>query len=140
MSVHASKGLEFEHLFVIGLEEGFFPLIGDGTDIEEERRLAYVALTRAKKSLSLSRVESRFYKGKRERLEKSRFLNEIGVSDGALVIQSKSEYKKGDLITHKLFGIGRVISVTKVRNEQKLKINFGGIEREIMSNFVSKAV
>ena len=140
MSVHASKGLEFEHLFVIGLEEGFFPLIGDGTDIEEERRLAYVALTRAKKSLSLSRVESRFYKGKRERLEKSRFLNEIGVSDGALVIQSKSEYKKGDLIKHKLFGIGRVISVTKVRNEQKLKINFGGIEREIMSNFVSKAV
>ena len=140
MSVHASKGLEFEHLFVIGLEEGFFPLIGDGTDIEEERRLAYVALTRAKKSLSLSRVESRFYKGKRERLEKSRFLNEIGVSDGALVIQSKSEYKKGDLIKHKLFGIGRVISVTKVRNEQKLKINFGGIEREIMSNFVSQAV
>lgn len=140
MSVHASKGLEFEHLFVIGLEEGFFPLIGDGTDIEEERRLAYVALTRAKKSLSLSRVESRFYKGKRERLEKSRFLNEIGVSDGALVIDTKSEYKKGDLIKHKLFGIGRVVSATKVRNEQKLKINFGGIEREIMSNFVSKAV
>ena len=140
MSVHASKGLEFEHLFVIGLEEGFFPLIGDGTDIEEERRLAYVALTRAKKTLTLSVAQSRFYKGKRERLEKSRFLNEIGVSEGALVVESKSEYKKGDLIKHKLFGIGRVVSATKVRNEQKLKINFGGIEREIMSNFVSKAV
>ena len=50
MSVHASKGLEFEHLFVIGLEEGFFPLIGDGSDIEEERRLAYVAITRAKRT------------------------------------------------------------------------------------------
>lgn len=140
MSVHASKGLEFEHLFVIGLEEGFFPLIGDGSDIEEERRLAYVALTRAKKSLTLSCAGSRFYKGKRERLEKSRFLNEIGLCDGALVVESKGEYKKGDLIKHKLFGIGRVVAVTKIKTEQKLKINFGGIEREIMSSFVEKAV
>jgi DNA helicase-2/ATP-dependent DNA helicase PcrA len=47
MSIHASKGLEFGHLFIVGMEEGFFPLVGDGSNIEEERRLGYVAITRA---------------------------------------------------------------------------------------------
>lgn len=140
MSIHASKGLEFEHLFVIGLEEGFFPLIGDGSDIEEERRLAYVAVTRAKKTLSLSFVNSRFYKGQRTRLDKSRFLSEAGLTSGSLIIQTTSEYKKGDLVKHKIFGIGRVTAVTKIKKELKLTINFGGISRDIMSNFVEKAV
>ncbi|MSN96678.1 AAA family ATPase [Campylobacter sp. FMV-PI01] len=140
MSVHASKGLEFDHLFVIGLEEGFFPLIGDTTDIEEERRLAYVAITRAKKNLTLSRAESRFYKGKRERLKKSRFLSEAGLCESALLFEKSSDFKKGDLVKHKIFGIGRVESLSKIKNEFKLKINFGGICREIMSSFVEKVV
>ena len=144
MSIHASKGLEFEHLFVIGLEEGFFPLLGDGSDIEEERRLAYVAITRAKKTLGLSYANSRFYKGQRTRLEKSRFLSEAGVCSGSLIIQTQTqtagEYKKGDLVKHKIFGIGRVTAVTKIKKELKLTINFGGISREIMSSFVEKAV
>ena len=144
MSIHASKGLEFEHLFVIGLEEGFFPLLGDGSDIEEERRLAYVAITRAKKTLTLSFVNSRFYKGQRTRLEKSRFLSEAGICSGSLIIQTQTqtagEYKKGDLVKHKIFGIGRVTAVTKIKKELKLTINFGGISREIMSSFVEKAV
>ena len=144
MSIHASKGLEFEHLFVIGLEEGFFPLLGEGSDIEEERRLAYVAITRAKKTLTLSFVNSRFYKGQRTRLEKSRFLSEAGVCSGSLIIQTQTqtagEYKKGDLVKHKIFGIGRVTAVTKIKKELKLTINFGGISRDIMSGFVEKAV
>ena len=144
MSIHASKGLEFEHLFVIGLEEGFFPLLGEGSDIEEERRLAYVAITRAKKTLTLSFVNSRFYKGQRTRLEKSRFLSEAGVCSGSLIIQTQTqtagEYKKGDLVKHKIFGIGRVTAVTKIKKELKLTINFGGISREIISSFVEKAV
>lgn len=144
MSIHASKGLEFEHLFVIGLEEGFFPLLGDGSDIEEERRLAYVAITRAKKTLGLSYANSRFYKGQRTRLEKSRFLSEAGVCSGSLIIQTQTqiagEYKKGDLVKHKIFGIGRVTAVTKIKKELKLTINFGGISRDIMSSFVEKAV
>lgn len=140
MSVHASKGLEFDHLFVIGLEEGFFPIIGDGSDIEEERRLAYVAITRAKKALTLSHAESRFYKGRRERLEKSRFLSEAGICEGSLVVEKSGEFKKGDLIKHKIFGIGRVTASTKIKNEFKLKINFGGVMREIMSSFVEKVV
>ncbi|BCX79333.1 ATP-dependent helicase [Campylobacter sp. 19-13652] len=140
MSVHASKGLEFEHLFVIGLEEGFFPLLGESSDIEEERRLAYVALTRAKSKLTLSFAASRFYKGQRARLNKSRFLSESGVCAGSLVIQKSDEYKKGDLVKHKIFGIGRVTAVSKRGKEHKLTINFGGSVREIMSSFVEKAV
>ncbi|CUU78213.1 ATP-dependent helicase [Campylobacter hyointestinalis] len=140
MSVHASKGLEFEHLFVIGLEEGFFPLIGDGSDIEEERRLAYVAITRAKSGLSLSYSNSRFYKGQRTRLNKSRFLSEAGLCEGSLVIESSNEFKKGDLIKHKIFGIGRVMEVTKVKSEFKLRINFGGNVKDIMSSFVEKVL
>ena len=140
MSVHASKGLEFEYLFVIGLEEGFFPLIGDGSDIEEERRLAYVAITRAKKLLTLSFANSRFYKGQRTRLNKSRFLSESGTTQGSLVIEESNEFKKGDLVKHKIFGIGRVTAVSKVKKEFKLTINFAGNAREIMSSFVEKAV
>ncbi|MCR4941738.1 MAG: UvrD-helicase domain-containing protein [Campylobacter sp.] len=140
MSVHASKGLEFDYLFVIGLEEGFFPLLGDSSNIEEERRLAYVAITRAKKKLGLSYVNSRFYKGSRSRLDKSRFLNEAGLSSGSLVIEKSNEYKKGDLVKHKIFGIGRVTAVVKIKKEFKLSINFGGNVREIMSSFVERAV
>lgn len=140
MSVHASKGLEFNHLFVIGMEEGFFPLIGDRTDIEEERRLAYVAITRAKKTLTLSYSNSRFYKGKRQNLDKSRFLSEAGLCESALVFEKSTSFKKGDLVKHKLFGIGRVTNVGEYKNELKLSINFGGIHRDIISSFVEKVV
>jgi DNA helicase-2/ATP-dependent DNA helicase PcrA len=138
MSVHASKGLEFAHLFVIGMEEEFFPLLGDGCDIEEERRLGYVAMTRAKETLTLSTVQSRFHKGRRKHLEKSRFLTEAGLLKGSLVIEKSTNYKKGDLVKHKLFGMGRVLEVSRSGKHFKLKINFGGNHREILSSFVEK--
>ncbi len=138
MSVHASKGLEFEYLFVTGLEEGFFPLIGDGSDIEEERRLGYVAITRAKKELVLSSANSRFYKGRRTELKKSRFLKECGVCKGSLVLEKSTSFKKGDLVKHKIFGIGRIFEVSKSGREFKLKINFSGTKRDILASFVEK--
>ena len=138
MSVHASKGLEFEHLFIIGLEEGIFPLTGDESDIEEERRLAYVALTRAKSDLNLSFTKNRSLRGKTLRTEKSRFLAESGLSDGKLMLESTKEFKRGDLVNHKIFGIGRVLEVTQIKSEFKLKINFGGNIKEIMSSYVQK--
>ncbi len=138
MSVHASKGLEFEHLFVIGMEEGFFPLTGDGCDIEEERRLGYVAITRAKKGLSLSYVKNRFYKGRRTYLQRSRFLNEAGLCTGSVRIEKSVGFKKGDLVKHKIFGIGRVIGVSRAGKEYKLTINFGGRQRDILSSFVER--
>ena len=138
MSIHASKGLEFEYLFVIGLEEGFFPLIGDGSDIEEERRLGYVAITRAKKELTLSYSGSRFYKGRRTELSKSRFLKEAGVCEGSLILEKTTSFKKGDLVKHKIFGIGRITEVSKVGREFKLQINFSGTKRDILASFVEK--
>ncbi len=138
MSIHASKGLEFEYLFVIGLEEGFFPLIGDGSDIEEERRLGYVAITRAKKELTLSYSGSRFYKGRRTELTKSRFLKEAGVCEGSLILEKTTSFKKGDLVKHKIFGIGRITEVSKVGREFKLQINFSGTRRDILASFVEK--
>ncbi|SUX06208.1 ATP-dependent helicase [Campylobacter lari] len=141
MSIHASKGLEFDYVFIIGLEEGFFPLTSESSNIEEERRLAYVAITRAKKKLYLSYANSRFYKGSRTRLEKSRFFGESNVIKKELTLDhQKNCYKKGDLIKHKIFGIGRVTGVSKIGAEEKLTINFGGIERMIMSSFVEKVI
>ena len=139
MSIHASKGLEFKHLFIIGLEEGFFPIIGDGTDLEEERRLGYVAFTRAMDNLTLSFVHSRFYKGKRTQLNKSRFLVESGLVKGSLVIEKQSGFKKGDMVNHKIFGQGRVEKAVNAGKDYKLTINFGGQKREILSSFVEKA-
>lgn len=138
MSIHASKGLEFGHVFVIGMEEGFFPMIRDGSDLEEERRLGYVAFTRAKKELVLSFAHSRYYKGKRADLEKSRFLKESGLVQGSLTIQKTVGFKKGDLCKHKIFGMGRIEAVSKSGKDYKLKINFGGQKREILASFVEK--
>ncbi len=138
MSIHAAKGLEFAHLFTIGLEEGFLPLVGDGSDIEEERRLGYVAFTRAKESLTLSHVNSRYYKGRRTELQKSRFFNEAGLAEGSLRIEKNTAFKKGDLVRHKIFGAGRVVGVSKAGREFKLSINFGGSKRDILASFVEK--
>ena len=138
MSIHASKGLEFKHVFVVGMEEGFFPIVGDGSDLEEERRLGYVAITRAKDNLTMSFVHSRFYKGRRTQLVKSRFLTESDLIKGSLTIQKNNAYRKDDLVKHKIFGMGRVESVQKAGKDLKLKINFGGNRRDILSSFVEK--
>lgn len=138
MSIHASKGLEFEHVYIIGLEEGFLPLVGDGSDTEEERRLGYVAITRAESQLTLSHVGSRFYKGRRTELDKSRFFKEAGLCEGAFILEKNTSFKKGDLIRHKIFGAGRILGVSKAGKDFKLKINFGGSHREILSSFVER--
>ncbi len=138
MSIHASKGLEFSHVFIVGLEEGFLPLVGDGSDLEEERRLGYVSFTRAKDSLTLSHSGSRFYKGRRSDLEKSRFFNEAGLCEGSLKLEKNTAFKKGDLVRHKIFGTGRIIGVSKSGREFKLSINFAGMKKDILASFIEK--
>jgi len=138
MSIHASKGLEFEHIFIIGLEEGFLPLVGDGSDLEEERRLGYVSFTRAKDTLTLSHAASRFYKGRRSDLQKSRFFNEAGLCEGSLIVEKNTAFKKGDLVRHKIFGTGRVNGISKSGREFKLNINFAGTKRDILASFVER--
>lgn len=80
MTVHAAKGLEFKNVLVVGLEDGLFPCtsaLTDNTEMEEERRLLYVAITRAMHYCLLSYADSRFHNGKMEYLSKSRFLKDI---------------------------------------------------------------
>jgi len=80
MTVHSAKGLEFKYVFIAGLEENLFPsggMLASPSDIEEERRLFYVALTRAKKALYLSFARTRMRNGKHESNSPSRFVREI---------------------------------------------------------------
>ena len=80
MTIHAAKGLEFPVVFLVGLEEGLFPSLrsDDEESIEEERRLAYVGMTRAKKLLILTYAGSRYSNGQRSYNMPSRFLIELG--------------------------------------------------------------
>ncbi|MFT6961142.1 MAG: DNA helicase-2/ATP-dependent DNA helicase PcrA [Flammeovirgaceae bacterium] len=80
MTIHMSKGLEFEHVYVMGMEENLFPsqmMLGSREDLEEERRLFYVAITRAKQKLHLSYALQRYKFGSLISCESSRFLEEI---------------------------------------------------------------
>lgn len=80
MTIHSSKGLEFRNVFIVGLEEELFPsamMTGSREDLEEERRLFYVAVTRAERRLTLSYATSRFRYGTFHNMEPSRFLSEI---------------------------------------------------------------
>jgi len=80
MTVHSAKGLEFPHVYVVGMEENLFPSIqslNSRSDLEEERRLFYVALTRAQKNVTVSYAENRYRWGNLTQCEPSRFLSEI---------------------------------------------------------------
>ena len=80
MTMHAAKGLEFPHVFLVGFEEGLFPgmrAIGEREEMEEERRLCYVAITRAKKKLTISYAKQRMLYGRTNASLPSRFLSEI---------------------------------------------------------------
>ena len=80
MTMHSAKGLEFPNVFLVGFEDGLFPgmrAIGDMEEMEEERRLCYVAITRAKKSLTISYAKQRMLYGRTNASLPSRFLREI---------------------------------------------------------------
>lgn len=90
MTIHAAKGLEFKHVYIVGMEEDLFPsqmMLASRADLEEERRLFYVAITRAEKKLTLAYAETRYKFGRLKNCEPSRFLNEI---DPAFIHMDKS--------------------------------------------------
>ncbi|MBQ7352274.1 MAG: UvrD-helicase domain-containing protein [Clostridia bacterium] len=94
-TVHASKGLEFDYVFIIGLEESKFPLaraMDSNDEMEEERRLMYVAVTRAKKKLYLTRAKSRFMYGKRDNQMPSRFIAEMGLAQERPKFRTADDY------------------------------------------------
>ncbi len=94
MTMHSAKGLEFPHVFLVGFEDGLFPgmrAIGDREEMEEERRLCYVAITRAKKTLTISYARQRMLYGRTSAALRSRFLNEIPED---LIVKKGSVYPR----------------------------------------------
>ena len=92
-TVHGAKGLEFDNVYIVGCEEKIFPISrNDSEDIEEERRLMYVAITRAKKNLVLTSSSSRYLYGRREYSVKSRFLYELDIVADRQINSSQTSY------------------------------------------------
>ncbi|MGX7111392.1 ATP-dependent helicase [Gemella cuniculi] len=169
-TVHASKGLEYKVVFIMGLEENIFPSIRDAESsedeknkMEEERRLAYVAITRAKEKLFLSYSNRRMQFGSIKMNKRSRFLDEvpnklmhfesafgantdenitdtnnvnkfisrlspkIKISDKPKTNSSKN-YDSGDIVNHKKFGDGKVLSITS----DSVKVEFDEVGVKIL--------
>ena len=153
MTLHNAKGLEFDHVFVVGMEEGTFPHARslDEQNLEEERRLAYVGITRAKKTLTLTHAKLRSNWGEREYRMPSRFLSEIpdeyksgtvplgsaagrggwGMasfgqrSGGFRQASSGVSYSAGERVRHAKFGVGQVVEA----GDGKVVVRFGAEER-----------
>ena len=123
MTVHLAKGLEFPYVFIVGMEENLFPSamnLNSRNELEEERRLFYVALTRAEKKVFLSYVLSRYRWGKLIDSEKSRFIDEID-----------SQYRSENKIQKKTFSNGR-----DEYSYNKVGIRFKVPEKKPPKNFV----
>lgn len=131
MTVHSVKGLEYKDVFIVGMEEGIFPHMNslmESSEIEEERRLAYVAITRAKDNLTIINARRRTLFGREQVNPPSRFISEIS-TDLLDIVNKKEEitpkldvntvlreeavdYKLGDNVYHETFGAGKVVEVT----------------------------
>ena len=118
MTVHLAKGLEFPHVFIVGMEDDLFPSamnMNSRSELEEERRLFYVALTRAKKQATLTYTQCRYRWGKLNDSEPSRFLSEIDPSCVEnRVVETNYEFKP--LIDTSIFGDNKA----KIRMKQPL--------------------
>ena len=137
MTIHSAKGLEFPVVFLPGMEEGIFPGIQasmDEAEIEEERRLAYVAITRAKKVLYITHARSRIQYGRTQYNPPSRFIEEIPpklmVSESARAAERKrnEEMYAPKVYVRKQESVGDTITVT-----QKVTPNKGNAPKEIFS-------
>lgn len=176
MTMHSAKGLEFPVIFLPGFEEGIFPgtqSIYNPEELEEERRLAYVGITRAKKELYIINAETRMLFGSTSRNKPSRFsleipesliektenkravqktFNDIKLNYKALVKSlsasartfnhierhqnNASFFVAGDVVVHKVFGKGNVLSARPMGNDTLLEINFDGVgNKKLMANY-----
>lgn len=142
MTVHSAKGLEFSHVYIIGAEENLFPSVNSSSnenEIEEERRLMYVAITRAKKSVTISHAQTRFRWGSHVSYPPSRFIREIDSRyinspeseapakitpqvlskpsvaarppDPNFAADPVSKLKEGLRVEHDRFGFGKILSI-----------------------------
>ncbi|WP_291968693.1 DNA helicase II [Candidatus Symbiopectobacterium sp.] len=148
MTLHSAKGLEFPQVFIVGMEEGMFPSqmsLDEGRRLEEERRLAYVGVTRAMQKLTLTYAESRRLYGKETYHRPSRFVGELPVECveevrpcasvsrpvnhqrlGTPVSQSDSGYALGQRVRHDKFGEGTIINLEGSGEHCRLQVSFQG--------------
>ncbi|MHB1002017.1 MAG: 3'-5' exonuclease, partial [Armatimonadota bacterium] len=161
MTLHAAKGLEFPVVFMVGMEDGIFPhnrSLGSIEEIEEERRLCYVGMTRAKDELFLSFANTRTLFGSKEKQTISRFMREIpgdmfyqpkkaaakqataSTSAGSLWGGNKQQplskpsvkcpFKIGDRVKHNIFGLGMVDELTPAGSDMQVTVNFEDVGRK----------
>ncbi|MEL4889092.1 DNA helicase II [Pectobacterium betavasculorum] len=148
MTLHSAKGLEFPQVFIVGMEEGMFPSqmsLDEGGRLEEERRLAYVGVTRAMEKLTITYAESRRLYGKEAYHRPSRFVGELpeecveevrlraSVSRpvnhqrlGTPITQNDSGYKLGQRVRHAKFGEGTIVNLEGSGDHARLQVAFQG--------------
>jgi len=125
-TVHASKGLEFKCVFVIGLEEGIFPLMRQDSDcdLEEERRLMYVAVTRSMERLYLSRVMSRFLYGFRKPQICSTYVKDLGFEQPKIRQEfSENNYSYANSNNYSILGNNLYSTQNYVKSATEVKLN-----------------
>ena len=153
MTVHSVKGLEFDYVFIVGLEEGIFPHLNslmETSELEEERRLCYVAITRAKKELFLINTKRRTLFGRDQVNPPSRFISEVNsnliesnvkeeevkketkINTGEMFRDEDVDYQVGDYVYHETFGAGKVVEVTNTLVSIAFKHPYG--IRKLMKN------
>lgn len=142
MTLHCAKGLEFEAVFVAGVEEGLLPFVRQGdnvpSDIEEERRLLYVGMTRARRRLFLTWCSGRERPGSRI-FGASRFLSEIGECAASRPAGPAEEprpltaaYRRGNVVHHPRYGRGLVLAAVRRGTEWQLTVDFGLDEPKVL--------
>jgi len=157
-TVHAVKGLEFKVVFVIGVEEGIFPIIRTGdspSDVEEERRLMYVAITRAKEDLFITNSRCRALWGQEQYQRESRFIEEAGlVSERQMVSRANTQtnafnnmknvqiakqqkdfslFTKGTQVFHTTFGVGIITDDSKLSSSKMVTVTFNMLGAKTLS-------
>lgn len=154
MTIHSAKGLEFDVVFLIGMEEGIFPhqnAFVEENGIEEERRLCYVGITRAREKLYLTNAKRRMLYGRENINQPSRFINEIDeqyieeaensvkeikkIHRESMYTNDDTQYKNGDIVEHDTYGRGVVINCDKMIVTVAFNNNIG--VKKLMKNHKS---
>ncbi len=168
MTLHAAKGLEFKNVYIVAMEEGLFPSsrsTANLTDLEEERRLAYVGITRAKEKLHIFTAKRRMLFGQTQYFKQSRFLGEIPtelikvesaqpisppkantpapaarkpIGSTATLPKPKQETKfsVGERVSHRVFGEGTILAISPMGGDSLLEVAFEKVgTKRIMANY-----
>tara|TARA_Y100001970_G_scaffold256242_1_gene333785 strand:- start:452 stop:2620 length:2169 start_codon:yes stop_codon:yes gene_type:complete len=168
MTVHSSKGLEFPVVFIAGMDEGLFPIFGsldDQKELEEERRLFYVALTRAQEKVYILHATNRRRMGP-EAINglPSRFINEIpekslekisfssavtrkfvygkrnkdGLTEMVRIVTDFDDFQVGDKVEHSIFGAGKIMALSGIGENQRVGVVFSdGTRKKLIVKFAN---